>query len=183
MIRGPARFKVRPSSWNGRPPNGWIFPALFLCFFVLACGSGAAPGPDTSVSISADDVPPSGPRSGAVVVAEEPDRWGRDPIVINAAAIAGDTLTLSLSYAGGCERHDVTLVVSEAFRESDPVQLEVSLAHDANTDSCEAWLTGDHEFDLVVIRDHYRRTYGDGPGRIVLSLGGVPAGTLVYVFS
>ena len=148
---------------------------------LAACGQG---GLDTPIGISVDDVPPAGPRSGAVVVSETPQRWGQDPFVLNDAAVAGDTLTLNLSYAGGCGRHEVTLVASGVFLESFPVQLRVSVAHDANGDSCEAWLTQDYEFDLTVIRDLYRRGYGDGPGRIVLLLDGAPGGTtLLYVFS
>ena len=145
-----------------------------------ACGEG---GLDTPVTVSVDDVAPAGPRSGAVAVSEAPHLHGQDSFVLNAAAIAGDTLSLNLSYAGGCARHEFTLVAAESFRESDPVQLPVSLAHDANGDACEAWLTEDYEFDLRPLRDHYRRAYVDGPGRVVLLLEGVPGGTLLYVFS
>ena len=147
---------------------------------LAACGEG---GLDTSIAVSVDDVPPPGPRAGVVVVSEEPLLYGRDAFVLNSAAIAGDTLSLNLSYAGGCARHEFTLVVSEVFLESDPVQLPVSLAHDANGDSCEAWLTQDYEFDLTPIRDRYRQVYGDGPGRLVLLLDGAPGGTLLYVFA
>ena len=157
------------------------FDVLLLGAAALAaCAEG---GPDTPVAVSVDDVPPAGPRSGAVVVSEAPHLHGRDPFVLNDAAVAGDTLSLNLSYAGGCARHEFTLVASELFRESEPVQLPVSLAHDANGDSCEAWLTEDYEFDLSVLRDRYRRAYGDGPGRIVLLLEGAPGGPLLYVFS
>ena len=147
---------------------------------LAACGQG---GLETPIAVSVDDVPPAGPRAGAVVFSEAPEPWGQDPLVLNDAAIAGDTLKLSLSYAGGCARHVVTLVVSELFLESDPVQLPVSLAHDANGDACEAWLTQEYEFDLAPVRDRYHRAYGDGPGRIVLLLDGAPGGTLLYVFS
>ena len=146
---------------------------------LAACGEG---GLDTPVAVSVDDVPPAGPRAGAVVVSEAPHLHGRDPFVLNDAAIAGDTLSLNLSYAGGCARHEFTLVASESFLESDPVQLPVSLAHDANGDACEAWLTQDYEFGLSLLRDRYRQAYGDGPGRIALLLEGVPGGTLLYVF-
>ena len=147
---------------------------------LAACGQG---GLDTPVGITVDAVPPAGPRSGAVVFSETPRRWGQDPFVLNDAAILDDTLTLSLSYAGGCRQHEFTLVASEVFLESFPVQLRVAIAHDANGDSCEAWLTQDYEFDLTLLRDRYRQAYGDGPGRIVLLLDGVPGGTLLYVFS
>ena len=147
---------------------------------LAACGEG---GLDTPVAVSVDDVPPAGPRAGAVVVSDAPHLHGRDPFVLNDAAITADTLSLNLSYAGGCARHEFTLVASESFLESDPVQLPLSLAHDANGDSCEAWLTRDYAFDLSLLRERYRQAYGDGSGRIVLLLEGVPGGTLLYVFS
>ena len=59
----------------------------------------------------------------------------------------------------------------------------MSLAHDANGDACEAWLTQDYEFDLTTVSDLYRRVYGGGPGRVVLRLDGISGGALVYVFS
>ena len=156
--------------------GAWVLAAAAFA----ACGEG---GLDAPVAASVDDVPPAGPRSGAVAVSGAPHLHGQDSFVLNAAAIAGDTLSLNLSYAGGCARHEFTLVAAESFRESDPVQLPVSLAHDANGDACEAWLTEDYEFDLSLLRDRYRQAYGDGPGRIVLLLEGVPGGALLYVFS
>ena len=147
---------------------------------LAACGPG---GLDTPIGIPVDDVPPAGPRPGAVVFSETPRRWGQDPFVLNDAAILGDTLTLSLSYAGGCRQHEFTLVASEVFLESFPVQLRVSIAHDANGDPCEAWPTQEYEFDLTPLRGRYREAYGDGPGRIVLLLDGAPGGTLLYAFS
>ena len=95
---------------------------------LAACGQDPRESP---IGISVDDLPPAGPRAGAVVFSEALAPWGRDPLVLNNAAIVDDTLELSLSYGGGCARHVVTLVVSEVFLESDPVQLPVSLAHDA----------------------------------------------------
>ena len=172
--------QVRPS-WSIGLVNSLPSRIGLLGIVTLAgCGPG---GPGTPVAISVDDVPPAGPGSGAVVVSEAPHLYGQDSFVLNGAAIAGDALSLNLSYAGGCARHEFTLVVSESFRESDPVQLPLSLAHDANGDSCEAWLTQDYEFDLSPLRDRYRQAYGDGPGRIVLLLEGAPGGTLLYVFS
>ena len=47
---------------------------------------------------------------------------------------------------------DATVVISKTFRESDPVQLTTVLAHDANGDSCEAWLTESLVFDLALVR-------------------------------
>ena len=120
------------------------------------------------------------PESNVVLVGS--GDWGDDPYVVNSAAIDGDQLTIEVSYGGGCRRHAFTLVISESFRESDPVQLPAVLAHNANGDACEAWLTESHVFDLDLVRTRYRQFYGSGPGRVVLSIEGVPGGDLVYEF-
>ena len=118
----------------------------------------AAPGPlDTAVTVTPDGATSSGVRSGSVVV-------------------------LNVSYSGGCATHRFTLVASETFMESFPVQLAVLLAHGANRDACEAWLTEDYRFDLRAIRDRYREAYGWGPGEVVLLLDDAPSGPLVYAF-
>ena len=125
-------------------------------------------------------IAPLAPESN-VVVADGRD-WGDDPYEVNSAAIDGDRLTISVSFSGGCRRHDFTLVVSPAFRESDPVQLPAVLAHDANGDSCEAYPTQSRVFDLTLIRTRYRQFYGPGPGRIILRIAGVAGDDLVYEF-
>ena len=98
-------------------------------------------------------VAPGVPESN-VVVADGRNR-GDDSYVVNSAAVDGHRLTIEVSYAGGCRRHDFTLVISKTFRESDPVQLTTVLAHDANGDSCEAWLTESLVFDVASVRTRY----------------------------
>ena len=121
-------------------------------------------------------------RDANVVVGDGRD-WGDDPYVVNSAAIDGHRLTLEVSYAGGCRSHAFTLVISTSFMESDPVQLAAVLAHDANGDSCEAWLTESHVFDLALVRTRYRQFYGPGPGRVVLQIEGVSGEQLIYEFA
>ena len=116
-----------------------------------------------------------------VVVADGRDR-GDDPWVVNSAAIDGHRLTIEVSYAGGCRRHDLTLVISKSFMESDPVQLQAVLAHNANGDLCEAWLTESHVFDLALVRSRYQQFYGPGPGKVVLRIEGVSGDNLLYKF-
>ena len=125
---------------------------------------------------------PDVPR-GANVVVSQFNIWGHDDYVVNSAALDGDRLSIEVSYGGGCREHTFTLVVSETFLESDPVQLPAVLAHDANGDPCEAWLTASHVFDLAVVRAHYRRAYGPGPGRLVLQIDGVAGHEFMYEFS
>ena len=118
------------------------------------------------------------PPRGRVVVQDAGvqggDRWGTDAYQLNAAVIMGDTLTISVSYSGGCETHHFTLVATDVFLESYPVQLGASLAHDANGDSCERWVTEDWDFDLTPIKRLYQDAYLEDAGTIILLLNEVP---------
>ena len=100
---------------------------------------------------------------------------------MTAATITGDTLAVTVSYSGGCQDHQFTLVASASFLESDPVQLEVALAHNANGDLCRAWLTEDYLFSLVPIQERFQSQYQDS-GRIVLQLEDAPD-ELLYEFA
>ena len=126
------------------------------------------------------------PRLGRVVIqgdgAPGRDRWGTDPFQLNAASIMGDTLSVSVSYGGGCRTHRFTLVASNAFMESYPVQLRASLAHVANEDPCRAWVTADYDFDLTPIKRRYQEGYRQEAGTIILILEDNPGDGLVYEF-
>ena len=116
------------------------------------------------------------------VVVDDGRNWGDDPYVAKSAGLDGDRLTIEVSYGGGCRDHAFTLVIDESFRESDPLQLGAVLAHDANGDTCEAWLTASHVFDLSLVKIRHNQTYGPGAGKIVLQIEGVPGEPLVYEF-
>jgi hypothetical protein len=144
--------------------------------------SGSPTAPDTVVSATPGDTTPDAPQTGAVFVAGSGAKVGDDDYVLNSAAIAGDTLEVSLSYGGGCETHVVALVVAASFAESFPVQLAANLAHEANGDPCQAWLTVTYVFDLALVRTRYREAYGPGAATVVLQLDGFSGGPLVYEF-
>ena len=175
---------------------------FLLCFVVLfAAGCSDVPdeildGVDTnpdlddSVSVSPGDIPPDDTKLfGDVVIAEpgvnEPDQWVNDAYQLDKATIAGDTLTISVSYGGGCKDHQFTLIASEAFMESDPVQLGVSIVHNANLDFCERWVEETYHFDLTPIKTMYQEAYKQDAGTIVLNLKGLPEGAdaLTYNFA
>ena len=123
---------------------------------------------DSERAASPGDPPPR------VVVAGDDADLGGDPYELTSAEITGHALTVSVSFAGGCREHAFTLVIGDSFAESSPVQLPAVLKHDANGDSCEAWLTETHVFDLELIRNRYREAYGPGAGTVVLQLRGAP---------
>jgi hypothetical protein len=137
---------------------------------------------ETQVIDKTDDAADDGGNIGAVVFGFTPAEWGTDEYVINAATLQGDTLTVNVSYSGGCETHEVTLVAEERFLESFPVQLRVSLAHNANGDTCEAWITEDYHFDLTPIKEVYQKGYQTDTGEIVLQLKDAPPSDLFYDF-
>ena len=137
---------------------------------------------DTDISVSPDDVPPDAVKMGTVVIADTVEEWGVDEYALNSATITDDALILNVSYGGGCENHQFTLVSTGVFLESFPVQLSVSLAHNANNDPCQAWLTDDYHFDLSAIKNLYQAAYQQKAGTIILLLKDAPNGQLVYEF-
>ena len=140
--------------------------------------------PDTSVSVSVDDVDSADiAYTGEVFIGDAGDRFGTDEFVVNSATITDDTLSVSVSYSGGCEKHEFTLVASESFLESFPVQLPVSLAHNANGDTCEAYPTEKYQFDLTPIKNMYQEAYQQQAGTIILRLKDAPNTDLVYEFT
>lgn len=151
--------------------------------WAAACGNDE----DSPISTTPDQGPfVSGPRTGNVVFSPgdvlSATQWGTDDYELNAAAVRGDTLAVTVSYSGGCRAHQFTLVAAEAFMESDPVQLSVAIAHDADGDPCEAYPTEDYHFILDPIKARYKASYGTGPGTIILGLDRAPVRPLVYAF-
>lgn len=129
-----------------------------------------------------ENVGDAGPAMGDVVFASTPETWGTDAYTINAATLRGDILTVNVSYSGGCETHEFTLVAEERFLESLPVQLRVSLSHNANGDRCEALITEDYHFDLTPLKEVYQTGYRKDTGTIILRLKDAPPSDLAYAF-
>ena len=107
---------------------------------------------------------------------------GVDAYVLNSAAVVGDQLELNVSYGGGCRDHVFTLVAASAFQGASPVALKVALAHDADNDPCEAFLTEEYHFDLTPIQAMYQITYQEESGVVVLHLEDIENDQLIYAF-
>ena len=149
----------------------------------ILIGSGYY-GEPTPVSVGRPDgTAPAPSQAGRVVVAGTDATFGNDDYVLNSATITGDTLTVSVSYSGGCRAHVFTLVIAASFVDSSPVRLPAELRHDANGDTCEAFPTESYAFDLALVRARYRAIYGPGAGRVALEIDGVPEDGLVYEFT
>ena len=76
-----------------------------------------------------------------------------DGYELASATIEGDTLTVGVSYSGGCGSHEWELCWDGEIMESAPVQVQLTLGHNANGDSCEAIETDSIQFDISVLSD------------------------------
>ena len=192
--------------------KGACFLFSLIILFAIGCknmsneildGADTDPGLDDSVSVSPGDIPPDDTKLiGTVFILEDvpnaADEWAdnaidfNSPYDFNSATIEGDTLTLSVSYGGGCETHEFALLAEPAFMESFPVQLGISIVHNANLDFCERWVEEAYHFDLTPIKKKYQEAYKQDAGtihlRMIASLDivtfpqGVPD-NLVYEFT
>jgi len=77
--------------------------------------------------------------------------------------ITDDTLTIEFEISGGCGSHTFSLFADEVFLESDPVQLSTAISHVAN-DACDSLIRIEKEFDLLPIKEIYRRAYPTSTG-------------------
>ena len=144
--------------------NKPLLPLIVVALTLLSCSSG----------------PGAQHRSPPPVVFGGIDR-STDAFELNAANVADNTLSVSVSYAGGCRNHEFMLLVSTTFQVSPAIQLEAALIHDADDDPCEAWLTEQLRFDLRPIKRRYQETDNRESGIVYLRLRG-HAGPLVYQF-
>ncbi len=159
------------------------FALCLVLIMVMGCDTGLADiigeyPDDAAVSVASGEAADEEP-ARAEVVTGDPDESGpyeSDPYMMAASGeadgpvVEGDTLTITVSFSGGCATHDFTLVTAAAFMESDPVMLDAHLIHDGHDDPCEAYLTEHVVFDLTPLRALYREAYGADAGVVVLSI-------------
>ena len=150
---------------------------ILMILFTIGCARM-----ETQVIDKTDDAADDVVQIGTVVFGFTADEWGTDAYTINAATLEGDTLSINVSYSGGCETHAFTLVAEQRFLESFPVQLRVSLAHNANNDPCEALITEVYHFDLTPLKEAYQTSYQKDEGTIALRLKDAPPSDLFYDF-
>ncbi len=139
-----------------------FFVAVLLTVFIWNCHN--------FVDVPGDGNNPSGYKS-IIVTDIAPDSLQLTPFVLNKATITRDTLTLNISYGGGCEVHDFDLYMSPAaFMESYPVQANIYIKHNGNGDVCKAYITKDISFDISKIAENYRNSYFSRAGTVILNV-------------
>jgi hypothetical protein len=96
-----------------------------------------------------------------IITDAPPESIPLDPFGLEGIAIVEDTITLNVTYSGGCKEHCFSLYMSPAsFLESSPVQANLYLRHNSNGDACEAFINKTISFDLRPIAELYKSLYG-----------------------
>ena len=118
-----------------------------------------------------DDVAHPSHYEPVIITDIHPDSLQLDAFALDSAAIQGNILTLTVSYSGGCAEHEFALYMSPSvFMESNPVQANLYLWHNANGDLCEAYLNKKISFDISKIADNYRNAYHSRAGVVRLNI-------------
>ena len=96
-----------------------------------------------------------------IITDQLPDTIQLDPFDLEDIEIGGDSITLDITYSGGCSTHHFSLYMSPAaFFESYPVQANLYLRHNSNGDACEALVNENVSFNLRSIAELYKTAYG-----------------------
>ncbi len=114
-----------------------VFLSLSVLFILFGCAqtrnteSSAKPGNDGPAMAELGDITVKG-----------------DPVTIDTAYVRGHTLTIKMSYSGGCEKHFFDLRGSFLVMKTFPPKRSIKLIHRASGDSCREWISGSAEFDI-----------------------------------
>jgi hypothetical protein len=95
-----------------------------------------------------------------------------DPFVLESSSLVGSQLAAIVSYGGGRAPHYWTLCWDGLFAESSPVQVSLSLDHDANNDGGLGYVMEQLSFDLTPLQVAWVAGYGPGPGTITVHFEG-----------
>lgn len=146
---------------------------ILIAIAALALAACTGRPPEDPTALPAGESPYVG--AAVMTPADEPPRqWPTDPLTVEKAEIASDSLVLQVRFGGGCREHAFALVIGTAWRESYPVQVDALISHEANDDPCRALVGKRLAFSLAPLREAYRKSYGATTGSIVLQLR--PAG-------
>jgi hypothetical protein len=102
-----------------------------------------------------------------------------DAVDVEKTRIDGNRLIMQVAYGGGCERHDFSLCYGPGFSSSYPVQMQLTLNHDAHDDGCEAYLSEVIEFDLGILAEEYKLAFEPDGGLIETNYGMYAFGELM----
>ncbi len=105
----------------------------------------------------------------------------KDPFSIHSVILENNTLKINITYTGGCEEHDFMLIGTKNFMESDPVQVNILLSHNANNDPCDALINEELNYNLTPLKNAWQQAYQKDSGIIIIWLEGF-AESIYYEF-
>ena len=77
-----------------------------------------------------------------------------DPFVLDSAIFNCDSISIIVSYSGGCKQHTFEIIWSENLSDTEPPQTGMIILHDANDDACEAYITETLTFSVSDLADN-----------------------------
>ncbi len=111
---------------------------ILIVFALAACG-----GPQHGAMTS---IPENTPK---VEVDPSADLKARGaPVSIVSAEQDGDYLSIRISYSGGCEIHDFSVISKGKYTATYPPEVEIALKHDDKGDRCRGIVDERRYFDL-----------------------------------
>ncbi len=114
--------------------------------------------PDSSLTTTSNPAPTSDSDVNQINIQDSYEH--KDDYQLNNVSIEKDTLVLNVSYSGGCKDHTFDLIWKGGnFFETNPLQADLFLIHNANNDNCEAYITKELKFDLTPIKDSALQQY------------------------
>jgi hypothetical protein len=70
------------------------------------------------------------------------------PFTLDSLLVQGDKVEVTVSYPGGCIQHSFEIIWNETVTYSNPPEVSLAIIHNANGDSCEAYITEVLTFNL-----------------------------------
>lgn len=128
-------MKIRPISY------------FFLLFVLMSCEEETSKSTLTQ-SMSKEQLTIDQQSFDQAWAQLQTDNSNSDPFQLNGLRNDSTMLMIDVSYSGGCEAHDFELIWPEVITMVYPPRYAVILNHDANDDSCEAYLSSTLYFDL-----------------------------------
>lgn len=96
-----------------------------------------------------------------------------DSLSIDGMTVEADTLTVEVSYGGGCATHDFVICwPDQSFMESEPVQVALEIWHDGHDDPCDAVISETVSFALAPLQAAWQTAYGTENGTIIIHVDG-----------
>jgi hypothetical protein len=108
-----------------------------------------------------------------IILANKSDqeKWKKDVHFMTASRVEQSNLFLTVTYSGGCKKHNFELVAWNYFIiKPNEIQANILLSHDSNSDFCKSIIKKELSFDLSPLKSEYQKFFQSTSGTIALLL-------------